>query len=240
MSTYLSYLRDFVRFRSLSLAAKARFTLCWKDHIPCLSDKESFTNFDSHYIYHPAWAARILARSRSRQHVDISSTLHFCTIVSAFLPVRFYDFRPAGLHLPGLTSEAADLLALPFASESLESLSCMHVVEHVGLGRYGDRLDPDGDLKAIAELKRVVAKGGTLLFVVPLGGTPQIRFNAHRIYTYEQIVGLFDWFELRDFALVPDDVTGQGLISPATKEQADAQSYGCGCFWFVKPLDALT
>lgn len=235
MSAYLLFLQNFARFRSLSAATKSRFVLRWRDRFPCLCDKNSFTRFDSHYIYHPAWAARILARSRTPQHVDISSTLHFCTLVSAFLPVRFYDYRPAGLSLPGLTSAAADLLALPFTDESVESISCMHVVEHVGLGRYGDRLDPDGDLKAIAELKRVVAKGGTLLFVVPLGKVARILFNAHRIYTYEQITGLFDGFELREFALVPDDDTGQGFISPASKEQADAQNYGCGCFWFLKP-----
>ncbi|NDC42314.1 MAG: DUF268 domain-containing protein, partial [Chitinophagia bacterium] len=56
---------------------------------------------------------------------------------------------------------------LPFESDSIPSLSCMHTIEHVGLGRYGDQLDPQGDLKAIAELKRVVQPGGDLLFVTP-------------------------------------------------------------------------
>jgi hypothetical protein len=107
----------------------------------------------------------------------------------------------------------------------------MHVVEHVGLGRYGDPLDYDGDLKAISELKRVLAEGGDLLFVVPIG-KPKIMFNAHRIYSYDQIIGYFSEFKLIEFALIPDDPNDGGLINNASKDMADKQEYGCGCFHF--------
>ena len=109
----------------------------------------------------------------------------------------------------------------------------MHVVEHVGLGRYGDPLDPDGDLKAMAELKRVLAPGGNLLFVVPIGGAPKIMFNAHRIYSYQQVLDCFTGLELKEFALVPDNSADGGLIANATREMSDAQNYGCGCFLFA-------
>ena len=101
------------------------------------------------------------------------------------------------------------------------------------MGRYGDPLDPDGDLKAIAELKRVLARGRLLLFVVPIG-KPKIMFNAHRIYAYAQIMSYFVDLGLKEFALIPDRSELGGLIYHATKEQADAQTYGCGCFWFQK------
>jgi SAM-dependent methyltransferase len=226
---YTQFVQQYRVFQSK--AGDTRFRLSWKDRYPFLNDRTAGTTFDRHYIYHPAWAARVLARTRPASHVDISSTLHFCSIVSAFIPVRFYDFRPADLQLSGLSSEAADLLALPFASGSQASLSCMHTVEHVGLGRYGDPIDPDGDLKAIAELKRVLAPGGSLLFATPVG-KPKIVFNAHRIYAYDQIMSYFADLELREFALVPDRGP---LVAPATKALADAQAYGCGCFWFQKP-----
>jgi hypothetical protein len=109
----------------------------------------------------------------------------------------------------------------------------MHVVEHIGLGRYGDPLDPDGDLKAISELKRVMAVGGSLLFVAPIGKS-RIMFNAHRIYSYDQIMSYFSDLEAKEFTLIPDDPQDGGLINNATKEMADAQRYGCGCFWFRK------
>jgi len=133
-----------------------------------------------------------------------------------------------------LKSGSADLTALPFTTNSVQSLSCMHVVEHIGLGRYGDPLDPEGDLRSIAELKRVVAKGGQLLFVVPVG-KPRIMFNAHRIYGFEQIIEYFDGMTLREFALIPDDPDEGALIRNATREMANRQEYGCGCFAFVKP-----
>jgi hypothetical protein len=110
----------------------------------------------------------------------------------------------------------------------------MHVVEHVGLGRYGDPLDPGGDLKAMAELNRVLAPGGDLLFVVPVG-KPRLQFNAHRIYAFGQVTGAFADLDLVEFALVPDRKNGPALIPSATKQQADAQRYGCGCFWFRRP-----
>jgi SAM-dependent methyltransferase len=233
MTSRISFAREFLDFKRLSAATSDRFRLRWKDRYPCLKDNTGSTGFDRHYIYHTAWAARILADTKPSAHVDISSTLYFCGIVSAFLPVKFYDHRPADLQLSGLTSESADLTALPFARNSIDSLSCMHVVEHIGLGRYGDALDPTGDLKAAAELQRVLAPGGNLLFVVPTG-KPKIAFNAHRIYAYDQVTSYFPDLELKQFALIPDDPRDGGLIYDATKRQADSQTYGCGCFWFQK------
>jgi hypothetical protein len=109
----------------------------------------------------------------------------------------------------------------------------MHVVEHVGLGRYGDSLNPAGDLKAMTELQRVIAPGGSLLLVVPVG-KPKIMFNAHRIYSYEQILRYFSEIHLEEFALIPDRSDSRGIIYDASQELADAQDYGCGCFWFKK------
>ena len=233
MSSSVSFIKDYLMFKRLAAETPQRLSLSWKDRLPCLNDKTASTGFDRHYVYHTAWAARVLRETNPAVHFDISSSLYFSGIVSAFIPVRFYDYRPADFSLSNLTSEAADLLALPFGDQTLDSLSCMHVVEHVGLGRYGDPLDPNGDLKAIAELKRVVSTGGTLLFVVPLGG-PKIAFNAHRIYSYDQILTYFAGFRLNEFALIPDNPEEGGLIRGATKEQAEKQTYGCGCFWFTK------
>jgi SAM-dependent methyltransferase len=229
----IRFKKEFETFKKLAKVSERHFPLLWENRYPCLNDKTTTTEFDRHYIFHPAWAARILASTRPDEHVDISSSLHFCSIVSAFVPVKFFDFRPAVLELDNLTSDACDLLALPFADRTVRSLSCMHVVEHIGLGRYGDPLDPDGDLKAMAELKRVLAIGGSLLFVVPVG-KPRIMFNAHRIYAFDQIMDRFTDLELREFALIPDNPNDGGLLRHAAKELADLQRYACGCFWFVQ------
>ncbi|SCL76320.1 hypothetical protein L21_2245 [Methanoculleus chikugoensis] len=229
----IKYVFDYQTLRTLS-NCNSRFSMHWKDIYPCLNENSDTTPFDAHYVYHPAWAARIIARTKPAIHVDISSSLHFCSILSAFVPVKFYDYRPADLNLSDLSSGSVNIVSLPFSSNSIKSLSCMHTVEHIGLGRYGDPLDPDGDLKAIAELKRVLAVGGNLLFVVPIGGIAKIRFNAHRIYTYSQIVRYFSDLQLVEFSLISDTPQSNGPISTATEDDADKCLYGCGCFWFRK------
>ncbi|MDE2038213.1 MAG: DUF268 domain-containing protein [Patescibacteria group bacterium] len=226
------FIKDYAAFRSMA-RGRRRFTMKATDIFPKLLDDTGSTGFDPHYVYHPAWAARIIAERKPAKHVDISSFLQFSTLVSAFIPVEFYDYRPADVRLPGLTSRRGDLMSLPFPDDSVESISCMHTVEHVGLGRYGDRIDPDGDVKAARELARVVKPGGTLIFVTPVG-QPKICFNAHRIYSYEQVLGMFGGLELREFSMVPDDFRRYGLIKDADPAMIKDQSYACGCFWFTK------
>ncbi len=221
------------KFRNLS-KHNERFELHDADLYPCIKDNTSLTGFDAHYIYHPAWATRILSVNRPAEHVDISSTLYFCSVLSAFIPVKFYDYRPVKLNLSNLECLRTDLLKLPFEDDSIASLSCMHTLEHVGLGRYGDELDPDGDLKAIAELKRVTAKAGTLLIAVPVSGQPRIQFNAHRIYSFEQILEYFSGFKLVQFDLIPDNAGKVGMVFNASEADANKQHYGCGCFYFRK------
>jgi SAM-dependent methyltransferase len=227
------FLAQFWSFARMSKARKDFKPPSSGDLFPKLGEATAQTGFDHHYIYHPAWAARIVAKTKPPVHVDISSTLHFCSMLSAFVPVKFYDYRPAKLELDNLESGRADLTKMPFLDNSIASLSCMHTVEHVGLGRYGDPLDANGDLKAVAELKRVTARGGNLLFVVPTG-RPKVMFNAHRIYSYRQIINYFDGFVLKNFALVTDDGQGRDFIENASEQEANRQIYGCGCYWFQK------
>ena len=194
--------------------------------------KELNQVFDKHYICHTAWAARVIAEIRPHKHVDIASSVFFNAMVSAYVPIEFYDFRTWKLGLDNLTTRFEDVRNLTFADNSIQSLSCMHVVEHIGLGRYGEDLDPEGDLKSMAELKRVLALAGDLLFVVPIG-SPEVIFNLHRIYSYDQIISYFSELKLVEFALIPDKTPGD-LIRNASGELADKQEYGCGCFWFRK------
>ena len=200
---------------------------------PCLYDNTGITDIEPHYTYHPAWAARVLAQAKPSKHIDISSITHFSNIVSAFIPTEFYDYRPADIKLSNYSSGRADLTNLHFESNSVESLSCMHTVEHIGLGRYGDPLDVNGDKKAMKELSRVLAINGILLFVVPIGN-PRIEFNAHRVYDYQTILDNFKDLTLKEFSLIPDDFKETGYITNPTPDLIKKQRWGCGCFLFTK------
>jgi SAM-dependent methyltransferase len=224
----------FRQYYEIKNKSDKRFLISWKDRWLCLNDNTSTTDFDRHYVFHTGWACRILAETKPTHHIDISSSLYFVALASAFTRIRFYDYRPANLGLSNLECAEADLLNLKFEDNSIKSLSCMHVVEHIGLGRYGDPLDHTGDLRAISELKRVLEVGGQLLFFVPIGGTARIQFNAHRIYTYSQVISMFDGFELLEFSLIPDSDSPAKIIRHASQEISDKQRYGCGCFLFKK------
>ena len=215
----------------LNTSKNRRFDTFWEERNPWLNDKTTTIGFDRHYVYHTAWATLIVKQINPENHIDISSFVYFPALLSAFIPVTYYDFRKPELELSNVQAGQADLTALPFASNSVYSLSCMHTVEHIGLGRYGDPLDYEGDLKAINELKRVVAAGGHLLFVVPIGKS-KIFFNAHRVYSYSQIIEYFSDMKLVEFTLIKEH--SGGLIQHAAQELADAENYACGCFWFQK------
>lgn len=232
-SLYLPFiLKDYFAYRAKDSAH--RFRLSLSDAYPQIFDRTFETGFDRHYVYHTSWAARVLSEKRPQKHVDISSSLYFSGIVSAFIPVEFYDYRPANLSLSNFTPKQGDLMALPFPDGSVESLSCMHTVEHVGLGRYGDPIDPEGDVKAAKELARALKPGGTLLFVVPMGRDAKIEFNAHRIYTYESVLALFPELVLKEFSLIPEH---EGpLVRHADPALLENEAYACGCFVFTRQL----
>jgi SAM-dependent methyltransferase len=224
-------LKDYFAFKKSD--ASKRFSIRLKDFYPQIKDKTVKTGFDRHYVYHTSWAARKVKEINPIKHIDISSSLYFCGIVSAFTDINFYDYRPADLHLSGLKSLEGNLHSLPFETNSVGSISCMHTIEHIGLGRYGDSINSEGDIKAIDELKRVVQPKGSLLFVTPVG-QPKIEFNAHRIYSYEQIISYFDGFELKEFSLIPESGENGGIIINANPDLVKKERYACGCFWFIK------
>lgn len=200
---------------------------------PMLQDDTSLTGFDTHYVYHVAWAIGKINAAPPSGHVDFASSLHFCTAISSVTSTTFVDYRPASLYMDNLTCVAGDLTdKTQWEGHSYPSVSCMHVVEHIGLGRYGDQLDVNGDIKAMNNLKNLVADGGRLLFVVPVG-KPSIFFNAHRVYSAKWIAEFFsDSFKLNEFYFIPGP-TEQKPILNCDLNRADDFSYGCGCFEFL-------
>jgi hypothetical protein len=201
---------------------------------PCLEDDTKQTGFDSHYLYHVAWAVRKLLTATPDKHCDVGSSLNFCSIASAIVPTTFIDIRPANIYLNNLVVEPRDLTVdASWKDGEFGSLSCMHVVEHIGLGRYGDTLDVEGDLKAINNLLLSLKKNGQLFFVVPVG-KPEIYFNAHRVYSSRWIIEYFSSkCKLSEFYFIPAQ-SDMPPVENCEPEYADQFTYGCGCFHFIK------
>ncbi len=235
ISLFIFVFKDYFLYikKAINSTQKNRFSLSIFDIYPCIKDKTMQTSFDRHYVYHTSWAARKVKEINPAFHTDISSSLYFSGIVSAFVSVHFYDYRPANLKLSQLDSKSCNLINLHFEDNSISSLSCMHTVEHIGLGRYGDKIDPDGDIKACRELSRVLNQNGTLIFVVPVG-KPKIEFNAHRIYSYEQVIELFPELKLVEFTIITDKIEQGDFIENVDPKIVQSQNYACGCFVFKK------
>lgn len=223
---YRWFWRDWRAYRRLPQAEPLRLG----DAYPQLHDKTAVSTFDPHYFYVNAWAMRRVTANQPARHVDVASQVLFANLLAAVVPVLFVDYRPLHVSLSGLTSLGGSILALPFADNSLASLSCLHVAEHIGLGRYGDPLDPLGTQKAARELARVLAPGGNLYFALPVG-RPRLQFNAHRIHDPQTICTYFADLELVEFCGVDDHGRFAEAINPAALAHS---SYACGLFWFRK------
>ena len=202
--------------------------ISFSDMQPCLGDWSTHTPFDAHYFYQGAWLSRKLSESKPESHVDVGSSVMTMSVLSATVDTIFVDYRPLKANLPGLHSVAGNILDLPFPSGSVESLSCLHVIEHIGLGRYGDPIDPMGSVKAALELQRILKPGGKLYLSLPVG-RERICFNAHRVHSPDSVARMFPKLKPISFSFVNDQ---GGFTEEGRMKSAENLEYGCGMFVF--------
>ncbi len=223
---YFWYLRDLFHFKKKSPNTPIKFV----DLFPILDEKVSFTPFDAHYFFQQIWVFQHVLKNKPKEHVDIASTYELSGYLSTIVPTTFIDLRPIDSQLENLTIKRGDILNLPYKGNEVKSLSCLHVVEHIGLGRYGDPIDPKGTEKACKELARILAKSGKLYFSTPIGKN-RVCFNAHHIHTPDEIVKFFKDLQLVEFSVVDD--YGK-LIRKTDYKKYRTADYSCGMFVFTK------
>jgi SAM-dependent methyltransferase len=149
-------------------------------------------------VHMHGWAASQLFRLKPGHVLDIGGDAMFCGIMSQFCLLTTIDIWPWHPMLDGLTMLEGNILQLPYDNGSVHYVSCLSVAEHIGLGRYGDRLDALGSSKAFAELRRITAPGGHLLLAVPISHTPGLLWNAHRIFRRDQVLSHFPDFAVAE------------------------------------------
>ena len=171
------------------LAIKADSVPAEKKHLyPCIYDATSETVIDPTYFYQDTWAFEQILKNKPKQHYDIGSHHKFVAFLSKLVPVTMIDIRPLSLPLDSLLFKKGSITELPFDDCSIDSLSSLCVVEHIGLGRYGDPLDPKGSEKSLKELTRVLNKDGYLYLSVPVSDKDIIAFNAGRIFHNDKLL----------------------------------------------------
>lgn len=138
-----------------------------------------------HYFYQDLYVAQRIFQVSPRRHIDVGSRLDgFVAHVASFRPIEVIDIRPQKQKFPNMTFIQHDMMDTlpPELTECTDSLSCLHALEHFGLGRYGDRIDYDGYLVGLDNLYRMLEPDGRLYISVPIG-IQRIEFNAHRIFS---------------------------------------------------------
>src|SRR6266480_1104696 len=105
---------------------------------PALFDRGASTQTGGgHYFFQDIWALSHLHALRPACHYDVGSRIDgFAGQATAVCPIVYVDIRRPPFELPRFEFREGSILQLPFADESISSLSCLHVVEHIGLGRY--------------------------------------------------------------------------------------------------------
>jgi SAM-dependent methyltransferase len=220
----ISFFRSYSKYKRL--LENKNFLLQTRDLYPRLFDNTKKTLIDPVYFYQDTWCAGKIFSAKPKQHYDVGSSVEMVGILSQFVPTIMIDIRPLPVTLPNLSFSEGSVLSLPFADNSIEFLSSICVIEHIGLGRYGDSLDQYGSEKAAQELIRVLLRGGSLYISVPIDKENVVYFNAHRAFTREYVLKLFKLLTLVEEKYV----YGSLIFDKYEKERG----FGTGLFHFKK------
>jgi hypothetical protein len=231
------YIRDALRFAYLPYP-DSTLKLRLRDLWPSPYDRFATAgNIPKHYFKMDLWAAKRLFSIRPARHLDVGSRLDgFVGHCLVFTHVTVLDVRPLDAGIPNLSFFQADCRHMSqIESSSVESLSSLHALEHVGLGRYGDALDPAGHIKAAKEMARILKPGGTLLLAVPIG-RERLHFNSHRVFAYDTVISMFAPLQLLEFSAIDDE---DNLVLNANPEISHSWEMGCGLFAFEKTVGGI-
>lgn len=222
---FFKYFKDMIVYSRMEGSEKIN----WLDLVPSFGDSKAIP-VDSHYFYQAAWLFKKILKSQPKEHYDCGAMSDLAATLSTITKLNYIELRPIDVNLENFNSIHGDLLKLPFKDNSIKSFSCLHTLEHVGLGRYGDALNPLGTKEACQELKRVLAPGGNLYISVPVG-KPRICFNSQRTHHPNTIREYFSGLKLMEFS----GVDGNGNFKEnRSLEELENERQGCGFYWFKK------
>ena len=188
-----------------------------------------------HYVHHDSYVAQCFFARHQLRHIDIGSRVDgFVARVAAFREIEYFDLRSVETAVPNIGSRRGNLFVPDSQPERVcDSYSCLHVIEHAGLGHYGDRLRPDGWRIALHSLVQVLSVGGIFYLSVPIG-RQRVECNAHRVFAPDPIVRADDEVGLVLERLTWED-DGGAFHHPAAEpaeipRSATACDYNCDVF----------
>jgi hypothetical protein len=201
---------------------------------PVLSDRYAVAGIaKGHYFHQDLWAARRIFAAGPAKHVDIGSRIDgFVAHLLSFREVYVIDIRAMQSQVPGLTFCQLDVMSGVENNIRADSVSCLHALEHFGLGRYGDPIDVDGWKKGIDTIVAIADSGARIYLSVPISSVQRIEFNAHRVFLPTTLP---EYLRSRAVDLVEQSyVDDEGNFHENTCPPVSGLEFGCGCYVFKK------
>lgn len=214
-----------------------KFPYLKNDEYPILSEYRSSAGFlDAHYFLQDIYVAKKIINSKTKLHFDIGSRVDgfIAHLLASSIKVNMIDIRPLGINVDGISFTCGDATDLSnIQANSINSLSSLHVIEHFGLGRYGDNVDPNGWIKGLKAMQRIVAPGGVLYISAPVGSSNKLCFNAHRIFEIHEFVKILNQMKLYEFSYIHNYEIKEVAIDEFESFKLNVE-YACGMYVFKK------
>lgn len=203
---------------------------------PIITDKYAQAGSVNNYFWQDLWAARLIIKSGVKKHFDIGSRIDgfVAHVLAAGIEVSLIDIREFPWEVEGLHTvidDATDLKQVP--DESVESLSALCSLEHFGLGRYGDPIDPEACFRCFEQIQKKLKRGGKLYIAVPIG-KERVEFNAHRVFYSSTIIEAFSSLELVEFSCTAAGKIEYNVDIHKYDEHSSNGDYRYGLFYFIK------
>lgn len=212
--------------------------------MPCFNDRYKEAGITkSEYFWQDLLVARWIFASKPHRHIDIGSRLDgFVAHVASFRDIEVIDIRPISTEIPGIVFRTADMMAKnsmlfnDMHYKCCDSLSCLHAIEHFGLGRYGDPIDPKGHECGIANMLLLLKSGGTFYLSTPIG-KERVEFNANHVFDPRYIIQLIESHEMvldKLTVIDKDNNVNDIQVNVEALRILSGETYNLGIFIFKK------
>lgn len=225
------YVKDLINFKKMNGKINSFF--------PILGEHtQKSSSLNDHYFQQDLIVAQYIFKDEPILHVDIGSRIDgFVSHVASFRKIEVFDIRNNKIKINNIFFNKLDLqkeIDKKYLNYT-DSLSCLHTIEHIGLGRYGDSIDPYGYLVAYKNLIKILSPGGKLYISFPISETMNVYFNAHRTFPPKEILSWSNEVELVNFDFI-DDKGNLHLKIDLNNEKFSNLVYGCGIYTFIKSI----
>lgn len=203
---------------------------------PILTDKYAMAGTMGNYFWQDLWAAKLIYNSGIKKHFDIGSRIDgfIAHLLAMNIEVTLIDIREFPGEVENLYTLVDDATRLRQVQDnSIDSISALCSLEHFGLGRYGDSVNPEACFECFCAIQKKIKKGGNLYLSVPIG-KERVEFNAHRVFYANTIIENFCSMKLEGFSCVAEGKIENNVEIHKYDFDEHNGDYRYGLFHFIK------